>query len=213
MVDPATDTCIKTKDLPALPPGLLCPPERQTASGTCCVPPMIPAGTICSFPDMPKPQTPVPQTPTPGPQLGTLWTDSIHFQQDHPAPGEANAAQILTPAGQSELASAQKTLALSPDLQARLVGHASSEGDAGYNQALATRRVLFIGGKLAGRTADPLVPDAETAGCAPAGTGMWSCGEGKADQTSANPEDRVVRVTFTRNKLPALTSPSLAPGP
>jgi hypothetical protein len=205
IVDPANDTCMKPSDLPPLPGGL-CPPEQKTAGGSCCVPPMVPLGSVCTLPDTPQPQ-PTPQPSGPMPQFGLLWTDTIHFQQDHPAAGESDAARVLTPAGQAELASVKSWLSISPDLGVRLIGHASSEGDAAYNQALSTRRVRFIAPQLAGRIADPIIGDGAEAGCASLGKGMWSCGESQADQESQNPEDRVVKVTFARNKLPSLTQP------
>jgi hypothetical protein len=159
--------------------------------------------------------------PTPGPQLGILWTDEVHFQQDHPAPGERDAGRILTAAGQKELDSVYSWLNISSDLQVRLIGNASSEGTADYNQALATRRVNFVLAALAGRgfgprVTDPLVTDGAESGCQRVGAGLWSCGETKADQSAARPEDRVVRVTFARNTLPALPKlemPQFKPGP
>jgi hypothetical protein len=199
-VDPSTDTCIKVKDIP-----VTCPPEQQTALGQCCFRPMVPKGEICAFPDVPGPTTPSP----PMPQFGTLWTDTIHFQQDHPAPGESDAGRILTAEGRNELDSVQRWLRLSPDLQVRLVAHASSEGETGYNQRLSERRLNFIAGKVAGRLDEPIVPDMGAAGCASLGTGLWACGESMADKSSANPEDRVVRVTFMRNTLPPLQVPPL----
>lgn len=205
-VDPNSDTCVKSSSIPPISPDLLCPPERRTTLGICCVPPMVADGAICSFPA--APQTPTPQTPpSPTPQFGILWTDTIHFQQDHPGPGETDPAHILTPQGQQELASVQLWLTPPTDLRVRLIGHASSEGDTAYNQALATRRVQFIAPKVAGHVADPIIGDGAEAGCSQIGKGLWSCGESKADQSSANPEDRVVRVTFARNTLPTLKSP------
>ena len=211
-VDPRNGTCTTTK---AAPPD--CPPEWKTTLGLCCFPPQVPSGAICGFPNIPGPKTPQPPptpTPTPGPQFGTLWTDTIHFQKDHPAPGESDDSRVLTTAGQNELASVQRWLRISPDLQVRLIGHASSEGDTDYNQRLSTRRVQFISGKVAGKLAEPATPDAMASGCLSAGVGLWACGESKADQTTANPEDRVVQVSFMRNTLPPLQAPQLqAPKP
>jgi Domain of unknown function (DUF4157) len=160
----------------------------------------------------PKPSTPLP----PGPQLGVLWTDVIHFEKDHPAPGERAASIVLTAAGQKELDSVLSWLNLSSDLEVRLIGSASSEGTEEYNQALATRRVNFV---LAGlkarkfdtRVADPLFSDGAETGCERIGSGLWSCGETKADQTTPLADDRVVRVTFMRNKLPPLSLPKIEP--
>lgn len=176
---------------------------------------------LCKFPaQLPSPPE-RPSLPTPGPQLGILWTDEVHFQQDHPAPGERDAGRILTAAGQKELDSVYSWLNISSDLQVRLIGNASSEGTADYNQALATRRVNFVLAALAGRgfgprVTDPLVTDGAESGCQRVGAGLWSCGETKADQSAARPEDRVVRVTFARNTLPALPKlemPQFKPGP
>jgi hypothetical protein len=206
-VDPSTDTCIKTEDITSD-----CPPERKTTLGLCCFPPQVLSEGICTFPTTRGPQTPQPTTPTPGPQLGTLWTDTIHFQKDHPAPGESAGAPILTAEGQSELASVQRWLRLSPDLQVRLIGHASSEGDTDSNQQLSARRVQFVGATVAGRLSEPVLADALASGCTSVGTGLWACGERQADQVAANPEDRVVKVTFMRNQLPPLQAPQF-PGP
>jgi hypothetical protein len=206
-VDPSTDTCIKVKDIP-----VICPPEQQTTRGECCFRPMVPKGEICAFPDIPGPTLPQPPTPLPTPQpptpqFGTLWTDTIHFKQDHPAPGESDPDRILTAEGRNELDSVQRWLTPSSDLQVRLIAHASSEGETAYNQRLSERRVNFIAGKVAGRLAEPIVPDLATAGCTSLGTGMWACGESMADQSSASAEDRVVRVTFMRNTLPKIQVP------
>ena len=159
---------------------------------------------------------PAPTLPTPlppGPQLGVLWTDVIHFEKDHPAPGERAASVVLTAAGQKELDSVLSWLNLSSDLEVRLIGNASSEGTEEYNQALATRRVNFVlaalkARKFDTRVADPLFSDGAETGCERVGSGLWSCGETKADQTTPLADDRVVRVTFMRNKLPPLTLPS-----
>jgi hypothetical protein len=174
-------------------------------------------GLECGLPgsNPPKP-TPVPASPTPG----ILWTDEVHFEKDHPEPGELDSERILTPDGAQELDSVLSWLDISPDLQVRLIGHASSEGTEEYNQALATRRVSFIAAAIvargsAERLADPLVGDGAESGCQRVGTGLWSCGEAKADQSVARPEDRVARVTFARNTLPPLPTlkqPEFKPG-
>jgi hypothetical protein len=173
---------------------------------------------ICKPAPTPTPTPgPAPAAPA-GPQLGVLWTDTIHFEQDHPAMGEADAGRVLTAAGKRELQSVLEWLDLSADLQVRLIGSASSEGTTEYNQALATRRARFIAGalaKYAGRIADPMVSDGAESGCQSIGKGLWSCGESKAAQDVQNPEDRVVRVTFVRNaapSLPPLTMPEFKPG-
>ena len=164
----------------------------------------------------PKP-APGPATPA-GPQLGVLWTDTIHFEQDHPAMGETDAGRVLTAAGKRELRSVLEWLDLSPDLQVRLIGGASSEGTAEYNQALSTRRARFVAAalaKYAGRIADPMLGDGAESGCQSLGKGLWSCGAASAVPGTQNPEDRVVRVTFARNTLPALpplTMPEFKPG-
>jgi hypothetical protein len=210
VVDPSTSTCIKSTDIPALPG--FCLPEQRTTLGTCCFPPMVPLGPVCG-PKINIPGQPPgpPPTPTPGTQFGILWTDTIHFLKDHPAPGETDEGKILTSAGSGELASVQNWLTLSPDLQVRLVGHASSEGPGPDYKRLSERRARFVAGKAAGRLAEPLVPDTAAAGCAPLSAGVWACGAKMADQTSANPEDRVVRVTFIRNTLPKLPPLQLPP--
>ncbi|HEU0155579.1 MAG TPA: DUF4157 domain-containing protein [Stellaceae bacterium] len=206
--------CKNTSDLPPIDPGMLCPPDRRTTAGACCIPPMVPQGEICAVP--PSPATGPSVSDQPPPQLGILWTDEVHFRQDHPAIGETSAAAVLTPEGQRELESVLSWLDLSPDLQVRLIGHASSEGTDDYNQALATRRVGFILAALAAhgladRVAEPLLGDGAETGCQKLGDGRWSCGEMQADQSAARPQDRVVRVTFARNSLPPLRSEPLKP--
>jgi hypothetical protein len=176
---------------------------------------------LCKFPPQPPSPPERPTLPTPGRQLGILWTDEIHFEQDHPAPGARDVGGILTASGQKELESVLSWLDISSDLQVRLIGNASSEGTDDYNQALATRRVNFVLAALAGRgftkrIADPLVSDGAEGGCRRVGAGLWSCGETKAGQSMARPEDRVVRVTFARNALPPLPKlemPQFKPGP
>jgi hypothetical protein len=59
------------------------------------------------------------------------------------------------------------------------------------------------GEAIAGKLGEPLTPDALTAGCARLGVRLWSCGETQADRTRANPQNRVVKVTFMRNTPPA----------
>jgi Domain of unknown function (DUF4157)/OmpA family len=199
--------CKKISELPPIDPGMLCPPERRTIRGECCVPPMVPQGAICALPEPETPKPPVPGGPLP--QLGILWTDEIHFQQDHPTLGERDPGRILTAEGQRELDSVLSWLDLSADLQVRLIGHASSEGTEDYNQALATRRASFVAAAIAARgfaarIVDPLLSDGAESGCQRIGAGLWSCGELKADPNGARPEDRVVRVTFARNSLPPL---------
>jgi hypothetical protein len=160
----------------------------------------------------PDPAQPGPVPP--GAQLGVLWTDTILFEQNHPAPGESNPGTALTAAGRATLQSVREWLDLSPDLQIRLIGGASSEGTSDYNQALATRRVRFILSALAGhagRIADPVVGDGAQAGCQSLGKGLWSCGEARATQDEGRAEDRFVTVTFMRNNLPAL-QPLQQPG-
>jgi hypothetical protein len=146
---------------------------------------MVPRGAICFFPLSPVP----PQQKTPSPT-----TLLIHFEQDHPAPRESDATTILTPAGRAELAAAQSMVAKTPDSLIRLIGSASSEGATDYNLALSTRRVQFVAGKLGGKTGDPAVSDGTEKECNKIGNGLWSCGEAKAEQSRADPEDRVVRV-------------------
>lgn len=209
VVDPGSDSCVKSSSITPLLPGGICLPGQRTASGICCVPPMVPIGSICGFPSAP-PQ-PAPQGSGAVPSLGTLWTDTIHFRKDHPAPGETAPASMLTPAGQGELDSVQRWLTISPDLEVRVVGFASSEGDTAYNQALSERRSHFVAGLLTGHLADPIMSDGAGSGCAKLGAGLFACGASKADKGNANPEDRVVRVTFARNRLPPLAPATLTP--
>ena len=208
--------CKMSGELPPLPP---CPSGERTLLGECCMPPMVSKGLICGLPTTPEPK---PSTPDkPAPQLGILWTDQIHFEQDQPGRG---AGPVLTPEGAKELESVLSWLRISPDLEVRLIGSASWEGpEAGrkdYNQALATQRVQFVVkalGVLAARVADPIMSDGAESGCQPIGTGRWSCGAKNAPPNTARPEDRIVRVTFARNKLTLpplkLEMPKSRPGP
>jgi hypothetical protein len=200
---------------PSALPGPICLPWQRTLTGECCVPPMVPQGLRCAAPG--GPSNPPPLGPLPaGPQLGALWTDEIHFRQNHPAAGESTPDRVLTQAGIEELKSALSWLKLSPDLEVRLIGHASSEGAPDYNQELATRRARFVAAVLAkkgfsARISDPLLSDGAESGCQRLDAGQWSCGEERSDPAAARPEERVVRVTFARNRLPPL--PPLTPPP
>lgn len=202
-LDPSKDTCVKVDSI--LPATALCPPERMTPSGKCCTPPQVSDGLKCADP---APGAPKPAPHTPLLSLGPVFTETIHFLQDHPGPGETSNAAILTSEGVGELVSVQGSRRLVPDLQARLIGKASSEGDTAYNQLLSERRVGFIKGKIPGKFGEPLLPDSETEGCRSLGVGLWSCGESKSDQKNANPDDRIVTVTFVRNTVaPAQLQP------
>jgi hypothetical protein len=214
------DKLLKKKDgdkKPATPPGPL--PRGDQPQGPIPYPVEDPARLLeqmCKlYPFICQP-TPKPGPVGPaGPQLGVLWTDTIHFEQDRPAVGETDAGRVLTAAGKQELQSVLEWLDLSSDLQVRLIGSASSEGTAEYNQALSTRRARFVAAalaKYAGRIADPMLGDGAESGCASVGKGLWSCGASKAAPGSQNPEDRVVRVTFARNTLPPLVMPEFKPG-
>jgi outer membrane protein OmpA-like peptidoglycan-associated protein len=136
---------------------------------------------------------------TAAPAPGVLWTDRITFQRDQPLPGAAGPG-ALTTAGQGALASVLSWLKLDPKLRVRLIGKASSEGDADLNQQLSDRRAQQIFGALSAagfgdRVADPLPSDGQEAGCRPVGRGVWSCGATKAS-AEPDPEDRVVEVAF-----------------
>ena len=186
-------------------PLLPCPSGQVTLRGECCLPPEVSLGLTCGIPGA-QPPSPTPPAP-PGPSLGVLWTDDIHFRQDRPMGGQFDPARILTEKGVAELDSVASWLNLSPDLEVRLIGRASSEGEASYNQALATRRVVVPGAvraqrchELQGCPAD----DGREQGCDRIEDGMWSCGEGGADQEAVQDTDRVAEVSFVRNRLPPL---------
>ncbi len=195
--------CKSSRDVPQPSPGALCLPWQRTLSGKCCTPPLVPKGLECGPPEVKPPE---PGGPAPlAPRLGVLWTDTIHFEQDQPGRG---SGPVLTQAGAKELDAVLSWLRNSPDLDVRLIGSASWEGPASgreeYNQALAARRVAFVAKALGGfgsRVADPILGDGAESGCRSIGAGEWSCGASKAPPNSARPEDRVVRVTFARNKL------------
>lgn len=203
--------CAKPSAVPAAP----CPAGQSTLTGQCCIRPMVPQGLICAAPG-PGPSKPPPGPLPAMPQLGVLWTDEIHFRQNHPSAGEKDPASVLTPAGMEELDAVLLWLKLTPDLDVRLIGRASSEGEPPYNQELAARRTRFVGAALAAkgfsaRISDPLADDGGGSGCTRLDAGQWSCGEERSDPAAALPEDRVVQVTFARNRLPSL--PQLTPPP
>jgi hypothetical protein len=203
--------CKKSSDISPLPPGReLCLPWQRTVTGKCCIPPMVPKGAQCVMPEPETPKGPIGPT---GPQLGIRWTDEIHFEQDRPGRGGGPA---LTSQGEKELDSVLSWLRLSSDLEVRLIGNASFEGPPTgreeYNQALAARRVQFVIARLgsfSARVADPILGDGAESGCQKLGPGKWGCGSKDAPANTARPEDRVVRVTFARNKLPQLSLPPL----
>jgi len=183
--------CVSSQTLPFTPL-----PERQEILDKFCK----------DFPNLCKPQPDQDQGPS-GPvrQLGILWTNEIHFEQDQPGRG---GGAVLTSEGTQELESVLSWLRISPDLEVRLIGSASWEGPKGtsaeYNQALGARRVAYILKALGGfssRVADPFIGDGAESGCQALGPGRWSCGSANAPPGTARPEDRVVRVTFSRNKL------------
>ncbi len=158
------------------------------------------------FPNMCAGQQKPPAPDDPIKELGVRWTDEIHFEQDQP--GGARGGAVLTPEGNRELESVQSWLRLSSDLDVRLIGTASFEGPPGsaaeYNKALGARRVDYVLkalGPMASRVADPILSDGAESGCTSLGVGRWTCGSLNAPAGTSRPEDRVVRVTFSRNKL------------
>ena len=171
-------------------------PERQDMLDKFCKDfPAMCAGP----PKLPEPAGPIRE-------LGIRWTDEIHFEQDQPGGGRGGA--VLTSEGTKELDSVKSWLRISDDLDVRLIGAASFEGPPGasaeYNKSLGARRVAYVLkalGPLASRVADPILGDGAEAGCASLDPGTWTCGSLNAPPGTARPEDRVVRVTFARNKL------------
>jgi hypothetical protein len=133
-----------------------------------------------------------------------LFTLEATFQQDRPATATAVPGASLTGEGAQVIESARFLLGGDPTLRVRLIGHASAEGAPPHNQALSERRArlvyrMFEQAGLAGQVLDPLQSDGKEAGCQRLDTGVWACGEAKADQTAIHPEDRKVQITFLRN--------------
>lgn len=185
--------CVKTKDLPPQLPGVLCPAERLTPRGDCCVPPMVLDGLRCTFRQINPPKPPdVPDVPDPPKAVAPLPFD-IFFRFDRPHAGEPASAlgAAATGAGKANFDALVKRLKADPTLQVQLTGRASPPGADSYNLDLGDRRARMLASALASagvggaRIADP--PDATLGdGCTQLGVGLVSCGEtgatGEADQ-------------------------------
>ncbi len=164
-----------------------------------------PHSPLC-FKVPPAKQPDVPPLGTPAIQVGILWTDSVLFNQDHPHTAAEDTATALTPEGVKTLDSVILWLSISDTMLVRLTGHASSEGDTPYNQALSERRVKLVHRVLAAKGFADRVRDPTAVGpaCQQLDKGMWACGESLASQAEQLPADRRVDVTFHRDLLSAL---------
>jgi hypothetical protein len=193
--------CVSSTDLPQVVP--LCPPERLTPSGECCIPPMVAGISGCEFPAAPMPETPqTHQTPAPAPAPLPSPAE-IFFRFDRPAlseTGGAALARAATGEGMTNFQRLVSDLRADPTLRVQLVGRASAEGPEEYNLDLAARRARLVAQALidAGigedRIADP--PQAELrAECQSFDDGIVSCGEAGATDAS----DRQVLARVFRN--------------
>jgi hypothetical protein len=134
-----------------------------------------------------------------GAPSGEFYSSEIHFEHNLPTGAQGG----MTSDGARELEWVVGHLQADPTLQARLVGHASSEGTAKENQQLSVRRAKAIYGALAakglGARVQDLVDGPEPAGCTRVEFGIWACGASRAAAGEVRPEDRKVVVTFLRN--------------
>ena len=181
------------KNCTTLPPPLpICPPDRLTAKGECCEPPMVSNGISCELPPPPPP----PPRPLP-PVL------QIFFRKDKPAIGVNTASGLdgsLTDQGKINFSELVKQLRDNPSLKVQLVGRASPEGSDDYNLALGQRRAEMIADALVknegidpGRIDNP--PTSELrAECKEIRPGVVTCGE--AGATDANDRQVLTRPFF-----------------
>jgi hypothetical protein len=124
----------------------------------------------------------------------------ILFQKDKPAPGAVGTSAFqdsVADGGQDAFDAVVAQLTANPALQVRLIGRASPEGTAEYNQALGARRATLVAGELvdagvsASRIADAPTP-VPWNGCQSVLSGEITCGEAGA----TGPQDRQVVVDF-----------------
>jgi len=188
--------CVKSSSLPPIP---LCPPERWTLSGQCCIPPMISDGIKCVFPTLP----PI-RPPSPKPGSTVVSIRQVIFNKDTPQPGSSPSsgyAASVTSAGKQAFDQIVDQMKKQPALQVRLDGHASIEKPASnpeYNQRLTDRRVRLIASELQKRGIDAsriANPPGQTApaGCIELEPGVHSCGDISAKATPSQ-DDRNVTV-------------------
>jgi len=197
--------CVKSSSLPNIVPPQICPPDRLTAAGECCVPPLVSRGDICVLPEAP-PQPPPQSKPRPKPKVAEVQRVAVGFEKDAPQSWYHPAAAFdvsVTGSGKKAFDSLVKLLAAQPDLKVQLAGNASIEkpaGDPGYNQRLTERRVQLIARELmrrgidAARIADPS-DTPSLAGCDELEEGVHACGDtGAQDTTLASDRNVTARV-------------------
>ena len=185
--------CKKSKDLPPLPPTLLCPTGQRTLKGDCCFPPMVSNGLECVLPQVTPPK------PPPKPQPVVPTPVDIFFKLDRPQDGEtaASLTSATTAEGKANFDTLVTSLKTDSTLKVQLVGRASPEGTEAYNVDLGARRARMIAEALKGagisdsRIADP--PDGGLRSeCQPIDPGLVSCG--KAGATGARDREVMARV-------------------
>ncbi|HKH50004.1 MAG TPA: DUF4157 domain-containing protein [Thermoanaerobaculia bacterium] len=189
-----------------------CPPGQEAMGGRCCEPPLVPEGMACVEPKKkppelaPAPQPPPQPSPQPAPPPAVQVFD-IGFFQDAPQPWYAAPARFtasVTNPGKETFKLLVAALKAKPERRAQLDGHASSEGPKGdvrYNHRLTERRVEVVVSELGKRGvgSDRIAPvprSAVPAGCEPAGTGRFSCGESGAQPAPAPADRRVTAQVF-----------------
>jgi OmpA family len=172
--------CVKSSDLPPLPP-TWCLPSQKTTTGTCCTIPFVPKGAECVLPEKPQPP-PVPPTPQP---VLSVRTFEILFKFDRPGPGEISGAALkngATAEGSKAFDALVAALRADSSLRVQLVGKTSPEGSEAHNAALGERRARIVKAALidagidAARLADP-PSDGLDAGCTLLEPGLANCGE------------------------------------
>ena len=186
--------CKKSKDLPPLPPNLLCPFGQRTLLGECCLPPMVSKGLECGLPDINPPK------PPPKPLQPALpKAVEIFFKLDRPKDGETSAAltSAITAEGKANFDALVTSLKADPNLKVQLVGRASPEGTEAYNVELGARRARLVATALKGagipesQIADAPVADLRSE-CQPLEAGLVTCG--KAGATGARDREVMARV-------------------
>ena len=185
--------CVKSSDLPPLPPSTFCLPSQKTLSGKCCTLPLIPEGDQCVLPKPPLPPPPAP----------TIKETEIFFRLDRPRSGETKAGSLNTTATAEGLRNFKALVAeLSADsaLRVQLIGKASPDGPEDYNLALGARRAQLVkaalidAGIAESRLVDPAADGLDPA-CEKLGPGVANCGELGA----TSDRDRQVRARAFRS--------------
>lgn len=192
--------CVKSSSLPSTP---LCPPERRTPLGQCCIPPMISDGVKCVFPTLPPIKPPPPKS-----GITVVGIKQVYFNKDTPQPRfnpSSSYAASVTSAGKQAFDQIVDQMKKQPALQVRLEGHASIEkpsSDPDYNQRLTDRRVRLIASELqkrgidASRIANPPGQSAP-AGCTELEPGEHSCGDIGAQSTPSQDDRNVTAQVFS----------------